>query len=280
MSQTDPFKIRDHVPDFDAVAAGHKVASNAARAKLRSQLDVAYGAGERETLDLFFPPALDGPLPVHIFVHGGYWRANIKEDFAFVAETVAASGAIAAIVEYGLMPGLRMPQIVDQVRRAAAFVHDQAHEFGGDPAAISASGHSAGAHLASYLAAKAPHEHDPHATPIRSLLLVSGIYDLRPIANSFLQPEIGLTPQEVADWSPFEAQQATETRITLAVGHDETEPFHIQAQDLVFAAQKRGATIERVTVPGLNHVTMARDLGVPGTATAELLAQCIAQSRG
>ena len=98
--------------------------------------------------------------------------------------------------------------------------------------------------------------------------------------NSFLQPEIGLTPQEVADWSPFEAQQAPETRITLAVGHDETEPFHIQAQDLVFAAQKRGATIERVTVPGLNHVTMARDLGVPGTATAELLAQCIAQSRG
>jgi arylformamidase len=279
MSDFDPFRISALVPDFEAVQAWFKVASNAARARLRSQLDIAYGPGERETLDLFFPAALEGPLPVHLFVHGGYWRANVKEDYAFVAETVTAAGAIAAIIEYSLMPGARMAQIVDQVRRAAAFVQQTAPTFGGDPGAMSASGHSAGAHLASYLAAKAPHEAAFPPVTVKSLLLVSGIYDLRQIATSFLQPEIGLTPDEVATWSPFEAQQAPGVAVTVAVGHDETEPFRIQAQDLAFAAERRGVAIERVTLSGHNHVTIVRDMGVPGTVMSDLIAQSIAQSR-
>ena len=280
MSDIDPFRIRALVPEYEALDAGFASASAATRAKHRSQLDIRYGAGPRQRLDLFFPADFIEPAPIHLFLHGGYWRANTKESFAFPADTIVAEGAIAAIVEYTLMPGARMAQLVNEARSAATWLATHAAEFGGDAGRISASGHSAGAHLASYLAAKAPHEHAFPATPVRSLLLLSGIYDLRPIATSFLQPELHLTPEEVADWSPLEAEQLAGPSVVLAVGHQETEPFHLQAQDLCFAAARRGVAIERLTIPDHDHMTIVRDLGVPGTRMAGLLAECIAASRG
>jgi arylformamidase len=273
----DPFKIRAFVPEFDAISADYAAASAETRQQHRHVLDVAYGPGPRQRLDLFFPADAGGPAPVHLFVHGGYWRAFERENYHFVAESVVAAGAIAAIVEYPLLPGARMAQLVADVRQAAMWVGSHIAEYGGDPARISASGHSAGAHLASYLAALAPHEHGFPATRIKALLLVSGIYDLRPIRTSFLQPELGLTPEEVGEWSPFEAIQAPGTGITLAVGRQETEPFHLQAQDFAYAAERRGAAVERLTLPG-NHMTIVRDMGRPESRMGQLVIETIERS--
>ena len=275
----DPFRIRAHVADFDRLSAGYASASHATRARLSAELDLAYGDHPDEKLDLFFPPVRQPNMPVHLFVHGGYWRANTRTNYAFLAEPIVAAGAIAAIIDYSLMPKARMAKLVDQVRRAAAWLAANAARFGGDGTALSASGQSAGAHLVSYLAAKAPHETHFPKTPIRSLLLVSGIYDLGPITRSFLQAEIGLTQDEVMQWSPEEAQQSPDTRLTLAVGADETEPFLIQQQDLAFAAAARGAPVERVTLHRLNHMTILTAMGTPGMPMADLLVNCIAQSR-
>lgn len=275
----DPFRIRALVPEFEAISAGYAVASAAARTRHRHVADIAYGLHPRERLDLFFPEHMDGPCPVHIFIHGGYWRANDKENFAFPAESITAAGAIAVIVEYALMPQTRMDEIVAEVRRAADWVFAHIAGHGGDPQMLSASGHSAGAHLCSYLTARAPHEHAFPAAPVKALLLISGIYDLRPITESFLQPEITLTPEEVADWSPFEAEPSPATHVTLAVGHKETEPFHLQAQDFALGAKRRGVPVERITLPDHDHMSIVRDLGVPGTRIAELLVETIARSR-
>ncbi len=280
MADIDPFMIRALVPDFDALNAGFVRDSIASRARHRSALDLPYGDGPRQRLDLFFPPDLKAPAPIHVFIHGGYWRANGKENFSLMADTILAEGAIAAIVQYTLIPsGARMAQLVNEVRSAMTWLATHADEFGGDGTRISATGHSAGAHLASYLAAKAPHEHSFPAAPVRSLLLVSGIYDLRPITTSFLQPELHLTDEEVANFSPLEAEQQQGPRVVLAVGHDETPPFHQQAQDLCFSAARRNVAIERLTIPQHNHVSIVRDLAQPGTRMAGLLAECIAAAR-
>ncbi|WP_245523663.1 alpha/beta hydrolase, partial [Mesorhizobium sp. M8A.F.Ca.ET.167.01.1.1] len=47
-------------------------------------------------------------LPVHMFIHGGYWRMFSKRDYSYIAETVTRAGAIAVIVDYALMPAVRM----------------------------------------------------------------------------------------------------------------------------------------------------------------------------
>ena len=270
----DPFRIRAHVPAFEAISAEYRTRSDEVRRTVPNRLDVAYGPAPDERLDLFFP-ANPVSAPVHLFVHGGYWRANVKEDYAFVAAPVVAAGGIAAIVEYTLMPKARMAALVDQVRRAAQWLARNAASFGGDPSRLSASGTSAGGQLAFYLAARRPQEDQlPHAS-VRSLLLVSGIYDLDPITRSFVQPEIGLTADEVRDWSPVGAQVSRDTRFMLAVGSAETAPFHEQADTLQAVITRQGGAAERLLVRGADHMSIMLEMGTPATVLARALETCV-----
>lgn len=281
MSGGDPFMIRAHVPHWDASVADYRAASAAARSRLEGRLGVPYGPGADETLDLFFPER-PGPgqaaTPVHLFVHGGYWRAFSKEDFSFVAAAITAAGAIAAVLDYSLMPGARMATLVDQVRRAALWLRAEAPGWGGDPRAISASGHSAGAHLASYLVAHAPGE-APADRGIRSIACLSGLYDLAPLTTSFLQPELRFTPEEVERWSPIRAVSRPDATIVLAVGDRETAPFREQPRLFAAVLAGAGAVTRLVEVPDQDHMTIVREFGRPGTAAALLLGATIDASR-
>jgi arylformamidase len=274
----DPFNIRAMVPEFEAINRSYQTASDATRASTRHIADIAYGDHPDERLDIFLPETIDGSLPVHIFIHGGYWRANRKEDYAFVADGVLAAGAIAVVIEYSLMPKVRMAHIVDQVRRAAAWVAANIAGHGGEPTRLSASGHSAGAHLTSFLGARGPHETEALTTPVRSLLMISGIYQLQPITTSFLQPEINLTASEVERWTPVDAIADTGVARTLAVGADESEPFHKQAETYATQLAASGARTRRFVLPARNHMTIISDLGNRQSLLAGLLAETIARS--
>lgn len=179
----DLFEIRRHVRRFEEHVADYDLTSEATRLRIPSRLNAAYGDEADERLDHVFPESkhAGAPLPIHMFVQGGYWRAQSKERYAFVADTITEAGAIAALIDYTVMPKARMADLVDQTRRAARWLTTNAASFGGDAAAFSVSGHSAGGHLASYLLARGPHE--AQTAPLaRSALLVSGLYDLAPIA--------------------------------------------------------------------------------------------------
>jgi len=280
LTEPDPFRFRGVLPHFEANAAEVKAASAATRARCASRLDVAYGDGPDETLDLFFPDERTKELtPVHLFVHGGYWRANSKNDYSFIADQVCAQGAIAAIMDYALMPGARMGALVDQTRHAARWLGVNARAFGGDPKAISASGHSAGGHLVAWLGCRAPHEADLPGTPVRSVLAVSGIYDLAPIATSFLQPELHLTQEEIAQWSPCDATPRPDLAIRLVLGARETPPFFEQAGRFAGRLASHGVHPILASVEGEDHLTIARSLGRSGSVGATHLAEAIKASQ-
>lgn len=275
----DPFEICHHVPRFEEHVADYDAASEATRRRLPSKLDIAYGEGPDERLDLFFPQdSGNAPRPIHMFVHGGYWRAQSKERYAFVADAVTEVGAIAALIDYTLMPKARVALLVDQTRRAAHWLAANAASFGGDAGALSASGHSAGGHLASYLAARSPQESQAPSL-VRSALLVSGLYDLTPIARSFLQPELNLTQEEVATWSPVSGRPAANIRITLVAGGSETPPFHEQMNAYAKILASSGTHVEKSTVPSEDHMTIVRRLGQSGSVCADLLRATIEASR-
>ena len=275
----DPFKIRAHVDAFDLLSEGYCRASQESRARWSTCLNVAYGPSERERLDLYFPKRTAQGAPLHMFIHGGYWRANSKDDYGFVANTVCGAGAIAAILGYALMPQVRMAQLIGQIRRAAFWLHENIGDRGGNPAALSASGHSAGAHLASYLCAHGPNEPaGDRLAPVASLLLVSGVYDLAPIRRSFLQSEINLTREEVACWSPLSGRLAAAPSFIIAVGDRETSPFRRQAASLSRSLRYASVRIRQTTLANQDHMTIMRDLGTPGTAAARLIEACIGDS--
>jgi len=268
--ETDPFRIRGHVADFDAIVADMLARSAAARADLAMVADVPYGPDQSETVDLFFPAQRTAAMPVHLFIHGGYWRMFSKRDYSYVAQTITAAGAIAVIVDYALMPSVRMAAIVDQVRRAKSWVLEHIADHGGDPARLTVSGHSAGAHLATFLFNEAE-------TPskVGAALLLGGLYDLRPLQASFLQAEIGITDREVADFTPLTHRHDPGTAVTIRFGADETPPFHGQAGAFAALLASQGLNVEAGSLAGRNHMDSVRDLGVPGTEAGDDLARLI-----
>lgn len=268
--ETDAFRIRGHVADFDFIVADIVARSAATRATVPMESNIAYGPAPTETLDLFFPPQDGTPRPVHIFIHGGYWRAFCKNDYSLVANTVVASGAIAVIVDYALMPAVRMATLVDQVHRARQWVLDNIARYGGDPDRLTISGHSAGAHLATTL-----FQHDREPSRVRSALLLGGLYDLRPLQKSFLKTEIALTDEEVAAFTPMNKQYDVATDVIVVVGARETPPFHEQANCFSRKLSAQGLSVSQRIVVNRNHMDSVRDLGVPHSLTGRYLAELI-----
>jgi arylformamidase len=269
---TDPFRTRDHVADFDDKIAAYRDRSAATRARLRT-VTVRTGDAEGETLDLFFPTAEadggDAARPVHLFIHGGYWRMFSKDDFSYVADTVTATGAIAAILDYALMPTVRLADIVGQVRRARRWIAGNIAAHGGDPARVTVSGHSAGAHVATFLfTADEP-------DPVAGALLLGGLYDLRPLQSSFLEPLIGLTDDEVASLSPLAHRHSRATRVQVLWGARETAPFHEQGKAFARHLADQGVDVVSEALADADHMSSALDLGSPETETGRHLVALI-----
>ena len=272
--ETDAFRIRGHVPDFDDIVADIVARSATTRATVPMKADIAYGNGPSETVDLFFPADVMTTRPVHMFIHGGYWRAFSKTDYSLVADTVVAAGAIAVIVDYALMPSVRMATLVDQVRRAKQWVLDNIAEHGGDPEQLTISGHSAGAHLATTL-----FQHERGPSRVRSALLLGGLYDLKPLQKSFLKNEIALTDDEVAAFTPMKKQYDSGTDVIVLVGARETPPFHEQANTFSRKLSAQGLNVSQRIVVNRNHMNSVRDLGVPHSVTGRCLAELITAAR-
>ena len=268
----DPFRTRDVVPDFDRYVAEYAARSVVTRTRLPMRSGIAYGPSPAERLDLFFPPAHLATGAVHMFIHGGYWRMFAKEDFSFVAETVTRAGAIAVIVDYALMPSVRMQTVVAQIRRARDWIFRNIGAHSGDPARLTISGHSAGAQLGALLieASQSPGR-------ICGAVLISGIYDLAPLQNSFLKELIDLTDEEVRDFSPLTRAYGAGPNVQLLIGEMETAPFHQQMNAFgSHLSMTAGVSVCQRTLLGADHMRTVADLGTPGTEAANQLAWCLA----
>ncbi|MBB2687817.1 UNVERIFIED_ORG: arylformamidase [Rhizobium etli] len=269
----DPFRIRDHVANFDEIVGDIRARSLATRRTVAMEANIAYGTGPGETLDIFLPNNTGSDMPIHMFIHGGYWRMFSKEDYSCVAETITRAGAVAAIVDYSLMPGARMEVLVGQVVKAKAFLLAHADRFGATPERFSVSGHSAGAHLATFL-----FHRSPAPSGVVAAFLLGGLYDLKPLQTSFLRDEIALSDEEVRRFTPVRHQHDPATRVAILTGELETEPFKVQANAFRDILAVQGLAARASLITGGNHMSTVRDLSVVGTSVAAALHALIANN--
>lgn len=267
------YNNRARVPDHGPVLQRWADASALARRESRPLLDVAYGDGAGETLDIFAPQMpVAGGAPVLVFIHGGYWRALDKADHSFVAPAFNADGALVVVPNYALCPAVTIEHIALQMASMVAWVWRHIARHGGDPSRIALVGHSAGGHLATMLltcrwkdvAADLPPQ------PVAGALSISGLYDLEPLRHTpFLQGDLNLTPNAVARLSPAFFTRPKGPKLYTTVGLDESDEF-LRQNRLIRDVWGPTAVPVCETIPGTNHFTVLNGLADPAGRLHEL----------
>lgn len=255
--------VPDHGDFFATWADWSEDYRSRAPAKL---LDVAYGPGEAEKLDLFLPRV--GNAPLHLFIHGGYWQSMGRKDFSFVAESVNDHGAAVAVMSYGLCPTVTMDEIVAQVRACAAFLLGHGRVLGIDASRISISGHSAGGHLGAMLCATdfSTLDSDLPNNPVSGAVLISGLYDLQPLVPTPINDKVGMDMETAERNSPVHLPPRTRAPILCVTGSDESPEFHRQMREFTGRWAGTGAHITATAIPATHHfsvVEAAFEVGGP-----------------
>lgn len=244
----------DRVVGLDALFARRSAAAEEALQRFTGQRGLAYGPGSAERLNVFPAQGGVGRAPVQVFIHGGFWKSLDADLFSFLAPGFVPAGAALVVIDYPLMPGARMAEIVASCQRALDWLRDNAAGFGGDPDRVFVSGNSAGGHLVAEVMDRMPDGALAGGTAI------SGIYDLEPVTRSFQNDDLRLTSQELAQFSPLLRDLDIAAPMIVAVGAEETGEFLRQSD--AFAAQCGTVSMP---VPGTNHITVLLDaLAVPG----------------
>ncbi len=246
------------VPSIDPILARYAELSAEARATLPCYLDVAYGTGGDETMDVF--PA--GPAaPVFVFLHGGYWRRLSKDESSFMARTFVEAGVAVAAVNYTLAPAASLDEIVRQCRAAVAWLHANGPEFAIAPDRLFIGGSSAGAHLAGMLLAEGWHY--AFGVPkdlIRGASLASGLYDLEPVRLCHPNEWLSLDAASAARNSPIHHLPDRGCPIVVVWSETETSEFRRQSRDFAAAWAAKGFPVTAYGIPDRNHFDNILDL--------------------
>lgn len=224
------------------------------RHDLSCALDVRFGPSVEETLDIF--PAADPSAPILLFIHGGYWRRLSSKEFSLVARGPVARGITVIVTNYALCPKVTLPEITRQSRAAVAWVKNTTLNFAGNRERIFVSGHSAGGQqVARLLGTDWRRDYGLPPDVIKGGYSISGLFDLRPLRYSFLQPMLQLDEDVIQKESPqFHIPDAAPPLIA-DVGGDESAEFRRQSFDYMQAWRGAGLAGEYVEQPGKNHYT-------------------------
>lgn len=257
------YNNRARVPDHPAVMQRWREAAEAARAA-HPPSTIAYGPGERETMDLF---AAGPDAPVAVFLHGGYWQALDKDWFSGLAPAVLAHGVGLAIPSYDLAPAVRLGRILSEVRAAVDAVRART---GRRPVVF---GHSAGGHMAACMLSEGR---------ASAAVAISGVFDLAPLLSTSINDALRLDGIEAAALSPVhwpvpDGSTPGGTTLDCVVGGDESAEFLRQSRMMADLWGARGVETRYEALPGLDHFTVLEPLFDPDSA---LVKRIVALARG
>ena len=214
-------------------------------------------------------PAGPGPHPAVVVIHGGFWRARYGlEYFGHACAALATQGFATWNVEYRRIgnPGGGWPGTFQDVALATGYLREIGPTHNLDLERVVTLGHSAGGHLAFWLAGRHPIPpgdplHGGEPLPLRGAISLAGVVDLRRawhlrLSEDVVQEFIGGTPDQLperyASASPIELLPLGVPQILIHGTEDESVPFEI-SQGYNEVAVARGDDASLVTLEGAGH---------------------------
>lgn len=237
---------------------------------------IPYGPDPLQRIDLW-RPAASGPHPVVLMVHGGCWQTSIADRrlMDWVAADLRDHGVAVWNIDYRGVDrdGGGYPGTFRDVAAAADRLRTDAATRALDLTRMVAVGHSAGGHLALWLAARPrlPADsalYDPDPLSIRHVIVLGGLPDLAAVAASpdngcgtdVVAQLVGDRPAPFADTSIPALLPLGVTQTLVAGREDRIVPYRM-AEDYVARATEAGDAVTLHTVPDTGHV----ELIAPGT---------------
>jgi acetyl esterase/lipase len=216
-----------------------------------------YGPHFHQFADLHLPGG-DGPLPVAVLLHGGFWREQHSLDLDDgLARDLAGRGWAAWNVEYrrvGEVSGGGYPVTLEDVAAAVDFLAGLDAPL--DLQRVVAIGHSAGGQLALWAAAR-----DDAVVPLAGVVAQAGVTDLRaaerdPDGEEAIAKFIGGyaadVPERYADASPIERLPIGVPQLLVHGTEDVRVPVDMSRR-YAEAARAAGDDVELVVRPGEDH---------------------------
>jgi acetyl esterase/lipase len=251
----------------------------------------------RHKLDIY-QPVMKKPAPVLFFLHGGAWIIGSKDDYfgiygyGTIARCLAERGLVVVIPNYRLSPAVQHPEHIKDVARAFAWTCQNVAKYGGDPAKIYVSGHSAGGHLAALLAADDSYvkKEGRSRKDIRAVIALSGVYrvddldlklavvdpqgvmrmnvNIRPLALAF-----GNDPKVLKEASPLtHVQKGLPPFLLMNAGFD-YPPLKRMTKEFAAALKDTDCKVEEKEIAWRTHETMLFD--IPNLSVERLAADAI-----
>lgn len=255
----DAYANRDHVPEAQPLIDAWPGDAARFRESLlqdgRATLDIPYGSGPRERLDLFLPQGT--PKGLVVFIHGGYWIHFDKNSWSHFAAGSLSRGFAVAMPSYPVSPEARIPEISAAIGRA---ITHAAQMISGP---IHIAGHSAGGHLAARMITDA----SPLSRDIRERIArcvpISGLFDLRPMLRLKMNEDWQLTRETAMAESPAMQYPDPHVHVTAWVGGIERPEFLRHTALLANIWTGCGGQIIKIVDPFTHHFDVIDGLKDP-----------------
>lgn len=259
----DAYDQSVYAPNQHLVQARRRLASEALLKRITPER-AAYGPSADEQLDIYRTHRPNAPI--NIYVHGGAWRNGQAKEFAFPAEVFINAGANFVVLDFVQVQnaGGSLLPMAQQVRSAVAWVYKNAARIGGDAEQIYVTGHSSGAHLSGCtLVTDWKKDFGLPVDLIKGGLLISGMYDLKPVRLSKRSQYVKFTDEVEQALSSQRHLDKLNAPIIVAYGSQETPEFQRQNREFAAAVKAAGKPVELILGEGLNHFEMQETLGNP-----------------
>ena len=271
----EAYDQRVYAPNQPNITERRTWNSEKVREVLGEPVRLAYGAAEIEKIEVYKTNRPNAP--VNVYLHGGAWRGGRARQNAYIAETYVKAGAHFAAVDFynvGETGGDLFP-MVEQCRRAVAWVYRNAASFGGDRERIYLCGHSSGAHLGGCVLLTDWAREGVPQDIIKAALLGSGMYDLKAVRLSQRSSYVKFTDSMEHELSPQRHLNRIHTPLTLTHGSLETPEFQRQTREFHAALIAAGKPAQLIVGKGYNHYetqeTMGSPYGFMGRAALEMM---------
>ena len=259
----DAYDHTRYAPNREHVLMRYGLNSARAREILGEPTRLAYGPSPDEQLDLF---RTDRPnAPISIFVHGGAWRGTVAASYSFLAEMFVRAGAHLAILDFSSVDafGGDLVPMVEQVRRAVAWIFEHGADLGANPDRLYLLGHSSGGHLGGCVVTTDWPARGLPADILKGAVLASGMYEVRPVRLSKRSEYMRLTDESEHALSPIRHLDQIRAPLILSYGSCETPEFRRQTAEFSRAVQDSGKPASLLIAEGYNHFEILETLGNP-----------------